>query len=231
MAKLVRVEDLRLRLGLQNLAPLNDRISAAIDSATPHIESALQTSFDLSTDRVEDFYVEFHRDEPLHLDFVRLRLSQGFVSGTPELKLAALYQELSVGDVLDPAIYGVDNSKGVIFLSDEQVGLTVTTIRRLAVNRYYLRVKYTAGLSVTTTEFGDVYDNVPSWLKEVAYLLSSRLYRSFSPDEEHSLDADVSTRALSRKRSGLFPTAAIALLEKHIRFVPQAIDPIVNGYN
>lgn len=227
MAKLVRVEDLRVRLSVQDLPKSNNRLSAAIDSATPHIESLLQTTFDLVNGQVDDFYLDFNRDEPWHLDFARLRLSKGFLTADAvELKLASLFQELSTGDVLDPAIFGVDRNKGVVFVSDEQIGLTVTTTRRLATNRYYMRATYNAGYTVTTTEFGDVYDNVPAWLMEAAYLLAGRLYRSFSPDEETKTDSI----RLTGRLTTIFPPAAIALMEKHVRFIPQAVDPIVNGY-
>ena len=159
---LASVDDIRERLGFDEMTDIMFAATMALDSATPQIEAMLNTSFAPGS-YVETFFVE----KPPYMNRqafrTKFRLNNGFVTLTSvksAYELAAFSEQTPNGsfkDVTGTVI--VDTDRGIV----DDIN-----------NRYtlqYVQIAYTAGFPVDGVN-ADSYDltAIPDWLQQAAKL-------------------------------------------------------------
>lgn len=213
MAKLVSVENLRIRMGLQDTESTNLRLAAAIEAATVHLESLLETSLDYqATD--DTFWID-PREQPWVDHFLYVRLSKGFVDSTvpPVLRLAGTVAEAPTADPLATSNTKFNYKGGLAAILDSD--LVTEVWPRLGVDEVFLRVEYSYGFQTKSDEFGKVYLSTPAWLQEAAYVIATNIYRGASPCGD-SIPKDCVGCA-----------SIVNFITPHLRFFPYARNPVV----
>ena len=160
---LASVNDIRERLGFDDMTDIMFAAQMALDAATPQIEAALNTLFD------QDSYVEtFFVDRPPYRDKqairTKFRLNNGFVSSLTSVKVS--YQ-LASFSAQPPDTSILDVTSKVMIDTDRGIVDDINT----NYCRQYVQISYTAGF-VPDTQNADSYllTTIPDWLQQAAKL-------------------------------------------------------------
>jgi len=182
MAKLAKVEALRVRLSLHDIDDINIQASAALEAATLHLISAIRTEFDRQTKK-DLFWID-PTQEPWRGNFIELYLTQGYVfedvAALPnpivtELRLSETIGQISVADVVPDTALIKDLNKGLVMITDEdETDITLPAFRHS--NKFYVQITYTAGFDVSSDKYGKNYKEVPGWLEEAAIMQASAIF-------------------------------------------------------
>lgn len=171
---LTSVESVRQRKGEQNIDEVIKALANAVNGATIHLNTVLRTDFAYQT------HTETYRVDTTHSsyqdNFVRLYTKQGFIdtSATLEVRVADTLQSVASATPVPSEYVKVVPEKGIIMLEDEG------EVPALEDNPF-VELTYSAGFQTTTTQNGDLANNVPDWLKEAAVLVASNLYEDRDP--------------------------------------------------
>ncbi|MCK5787879.1 MAG: hypothetical protein KAH32_02690 [Chlamydiia bacterium] len=215
MAKLAKVEALRLRLSLHDIDDINDQASAALEAATLHLISALRTEF-VRQEVVDLFWID-PIQEPWVGDFIELYQTQGYVfedagaMPTPivtDVRIAEYIGGLASADILPDTVLLKNLNKGLVMLVGENDGdIRLPTYRHS--NKFYVQVAYTAGFETSTDKYGKNYKLVPDWLEEAAILQATTIFNSGCDGGGKSKTTCCSADVLS-------------LIARYIRYYPYA---------
>lgn len=202
--KLVRSEDLRLRLGLGNVDTLVAAADNAAEEATLHLENDIRTSLQRAT--YEDVYLVHPSDRGM--DRLVLKLSAGFV-----------LTGWQVGTGVTRAVAAVDTTlTSQVSLNQEQ-GLVLLTNEITILDRY-VSVRYTAGFALATgSNPGGLLDvsSAPFWLTKGAELKAISLIAD-SPEFNNKEGTTIDAKAYSKQY--------VKMIEKHIRYAPDSRQPV-----
>ena len=247
MAKLARVERLRRRGGFKSIDDLLSTLGEYLEAATLHIAEELRIeTFDRVTDNADIWYVD-SEEEPFttgggeslrrhghdhftvhhHGDahgFPKLYLRNGFVvddqTNFPVTIERALNHEDFSGTAplqeIEVPQVAINFEKGLLTVTDSD-----TLISKLFIgphiDKEFIRVKYTSGFK--TRKFAEpdcsVFQGVPDWLEEAGILMALKL---FVTTGKCTTEDRVRCEALAARLP--------SFLDKHIRFVPNALKPL-----
>jgi hypothetical protein len=168
---LVEVQEVMRRLTLPEIPQARDEVLEVLESTTVRMLALLETrGFDRGTFQ-DDFMVgESYRGIK---GLFPLRLSRPFISGVPmSIKFAENYRDLSSGAEVDPRDVLVQQERGFVSLTDQPITQG---------KPYYIRVTYEAGFltyeeELETDVTATIYDEVPGWLQDLAYMSAADLY-------------------------------------------------------
>jgi hypothetical protein len=164
--KLITLDQFQVRFGFKDIESINIRLSAAIDAATLHLESVLQTSFDLLSN--SDIFFIDQDILPWSLDgTVKFKLSNGFALSTPTpvITQSVSFTEFATGDVIDTNLFNFKYEKGLFILTST------------GYNKSFYKIDYDSGFSLKSSPYGQVFVGIPDWLTEAAYLFSNHIYQ------------------------------------------------------
>jgi hypothetical protein len=209
---LVEVQEVLRRLSLPDIVQAREEVEEVLQSTTVRMLAMLETrSFALGT-FTDDFMVSpsYRGIDGLF----PLRLSRPFVTDTPVIvRVAKDYKDLSTGDIVDDREIMVQKERGFVSIVDQPVP------NHNRFRSYYVRVQYEAGLTtyLETLESGgdaEIFDEVPDWLQDLAFMSASDLYHR-RPDSDSSSE-------------GGFPLPDYyhALLTQHSRVSSFALKPL-----
>jgi len=213
MPKLVSVEVVRRRGGLQDIDEVNVRLSAALDAATLHLAGMLRTDFVRGT--YQDQYWLDPQEKPYTDDFVRLLLTNGFVDGTQpfELRTAVQLADLALEDPVNSDYIKRHDERGTLLITGTD---TIRPPLRpfFLEGQQFMQIDYTSGFTTVATEYGQLYIGVPTWLVEAATLTGLTL-----------VGASTTCIEIEGKDKKLHINL-LPLVESHIRYFPSALAPL-----
>lgn len=203
--KLVRSEDIRLRLGLGSVDTLVAAAENACEEATLHLERDLRSSLPQAT--YSDLWLVQRWDRSV--DRITLKLSAGFVQ-----------DGIQIGTGYTKADAEVDTSLTATALVMPERGLVILT-DEIAVLDRYISVRYTAGFPTAaapnTQNMLDV-TTAPEWLLKAAELKAVALMAD-SPEFDNKEGRVIDGKAYNRQYS--------VLVEGKVRYAPDARLPTV----
>lgn len=199
MSMLSSVDNVRQRLGFDDITSINTALQSALEGATTEIAQFLRTKFDRVTQT--DIFCPRFTMQRGSIYQVNLALKAGFVS------------DVSIGT--SPTFDGVSDSPTAVSsgaVIDGEKGSVVLGYRSDLTNQF-VSITYTAGFEVDGSK---VYQNVPDWLRIAAenYAISilDRNWPALRGDQGKAWEA-----AMDGVREGLtanvryFPSAERAL--------------------
>jgi len=203
--QIIDVEEVLAKTGQQDITEVSDVLVAAINTTTVYLEGLLLTTFAAGT-AVDRFRLAAH---DIDEEFVKLRLSKGFVTSVPVItKGLSPYEARQAGaDVVDPSRYFYDAEKGIITI-DVELGASLAINPGVAAGDF-LQITYDHGFA---EEPSGQYDRalVPEWLAEAAVRYCLHIMNNTPGLTVEEADA---------KKATIFEE----LIEPHLRFAPQAI--------
>ena len=233
MAKLAKVEDTIIRGGFNsNLANLPTILAAQLEAATTHLETSLRTRFDRNVDFEDRFYVDseeypfktgkvkYGRVGLQQVGFIKLYHSNGWIDTATTFTVTRAF---TLGD-LD--LVGASTIDATFIQTNHAAGLTLITgadpvtgaFIEPRLDKEYVKLTYTSGF--TTVNEGppneDLYQNVPTELKELAMLTAIKLY---------SMSGACAKGDKALCQAMCSPLAG--LMERYIRFYPSALKPLL----
>lgn len=235
---LLSVDEMFERLAYDRTEDLEKGIERALRTATQVLRSDLRMDFDRVTGVRDVFRIDrtnfvqapvgsrtsrffdtqgraFFSDLPLL--HVKLMLGMGLVdpdlTGGVEVFAASLPAHLDDPSFRRDLANFSDGLSHLMFDYEEGV----VAIDGLFLDAMYVGVTYDAGLFVNSD---DVYEGVPEWLRELAFLRATVL-----------IDADPVLRTENQVRLDKDTTAQQirAILGSHIRYRPEAVKPFARG--
>jgi hypothetical protein len=141
--QLIELKYLRDRMLLEDRSEINDVLKSSLAGAIPWLETVLQTSFDKGT--ASDLFSIPTGTEKV-LGFYHLKLTKGFVRGSPAPVVATGYDLSSVSGDLYPSCI-MDAERGFLYVPE-------------ASDLGCIRVSYDYGFQTPS--------EVPTWLRELA---------------------------------------------------------------
>lgn len=176
--KLVSVDQAIDRLGLQTFESpeLLDRLELILEVVSTYVETVLDTNLALAS-YVDEFYLE-RKQSNVSVNFPSFKLKNGFVN-TGTVVVSYGYNRDQLGeDIVSDEYVLKDLEKGVMkidWLFLEKSGAFVYRRVYPGISNFF-RFEYTAGFD--DVDGDGVYDSVPDWLAEVAFLVTSSVYKS-----------------------------------------------------
>lgn len=139
---------------------------------------------------------------------IRLRLSKGFLTGTPTLRYSTSLDELSVSPEVPVGKFSVDLERGLVTILREPPTLANPSYG-------YYQVTYNAGFQVIPDpemSGAELYEDPPKWLKELSMLWAYSLVK------EHYDPEGFSKSLMQRVKD---------TLARKTRVLPQALRPLL----
>jgi hypothetical protein len=205
---LASVQEIRDRLGFDDMTDIMFAAQMALDAATPQIEAMLNTSFTQGS-YVETFYVEKPPYIVKQAFRTKFRLNNGFVALT---SVKSSY-ELAAFSAAPPSTTVKDVTSTVMVDVDRGI---VDDIN----NRYewqYVQIAYSAGFPPDPND-SDSYDltQIPDWLKQAAKLRAMIGMADDASLSEAGIKLDTKTlwaqfNALVSRKMRYAPTAKMPL--------------------
>lgn len=168
---LVEVQEVMRRLALPEIVQARDEVLEVLESTTVRMMALLETRGFARGTFQDDFMVsESYRGIQ---GLFPLRLTRPFVTGSPvSIKIAENYRDLANGTEVDPRDVLVQQERGFVSLTDQPITQG---------KPYYIRVTYEAGFltyeeELETVVTATIYDEVPGWLQDLAYMSAADLY-------------------------------------------------------
>ncbi len=243
--KLAPIKALRERLQARENTKTDAAIDIALLAASSHLESILYTEF--SRKVLRDIWFVNWSEFPQRADRAKFYLTQGFVDTAlaVELKVSSSFDEINAQAVQPTTNFRTGkDEKGVLtvfgseslrppFFSGSQGNTQVSPFQArgsaLLLDFAYVQLEYTAGFlskqDKTSCFSGKVYKGVPEWLEEACLQIGRELYLTDVDVEEAIVDD--ATSALGNKRgTQAIITKAENMVNRHIRFHPDAQKPI-----
>ena len=219
MGSLASLEDIRLRYNLPDESVVNELLNESLIVATMHIESWLQTEFDLEAGVVEQFKLPISRPSTHNKMFPTFRLNNGFVSTVNSVKASGVRSELTASTAITQADYvSTDLIRGFVSVDMLFPDNTFTLSRGMlqpTSGDWFFQIDYDKGFTTTTQlDGGPVFVGVPDWLAEVAMLVGKGVY-----DVGGSCEGD---ELLKGPKGGMIQS----LLMKRQRNAPYTVKPI-----
>jgi len=188
----------RSRLTLPDDQGVNDVIGQALDAATLHIESILQTTV------ARNSYADIFRVDSMtygaYGGLYRLKLSNGFVDPT-----TVVVEVVDLMFVETPAWVQLAASDYLL----SSAGKGFLDLQESAKDQF-VRVTYEAG-------FADDLDVIPSWLQEVAFSHAVKMM---------SLQQVGDEKPAMEKVYAMLEKHKVSILDRHLRMSSRAIPPI-----
>ncbi len=213
---LIKIQDALDRLDFDNTPAIQHVVENSVAHATEEMVGVLRTEFDRGV--VTDlFYNDLSFKEGVAFT-TQLRLNRGFLDlGQPyTIRAAATRLALpksTAKDLRDEP----DGSGDDLTIVDAEKGLVV--IRDIDLSNLYIEVRYTSGFNVDGDE-ALLFDQteVPSWLKEAAFLQTNVLVRH-NPVLASHFEGDNTTAelVLSKDRA----------IQSRIRYHPEYLNPVM----
>lgn len=152
-------------LSIRTTTQSTEAVGVALDSATAVAEAILGTDFTFKT-RFDRFPIDREQyDRLLKERFIRLLLTDGFLFSSRVRAYASTKNILRTSDATEfnTDFYIVEQEEGVITIE----GIPLAGMRSIG-------VRYTCGFEVV----GDLFQNVPAWLKQAAISACLEVVRS-----------------------------------------------------
>jgi hypothetical protein len=207
LARLVKVEDIRIRGNLVDVPDVNETIAQASRMVTQRLANQLRTEFDEVTGKVDliAFGIE-HLIPPD--DRIELGLSRGFVYEAPDPDTDP---DVLVAETIDPVTGELVVVELDDFVIDYEKGRLVWIEPGIFPGR--IQITYKAGFAQEEDPpYTDVYTGIPNWLEEAALTWSLTTY-----------DWLVSEK---REKSSWVDKLEWGMVITHNRYMPAAAKPM-----
>jgi hypothetical protein len=219
MPNLVSLAEMRLRFNLPDEDTVNVLMNQSLLATSLQLETWLATDFDLQAGVVDQFLLPTSGPSVHNKQFPTFRLNNAFVSTVNSVKASGVRSELSNSDPITQADYvSTDLIRGLVSVDMLFPDNTFTIVgSRLSATseNWFFAVDYDSGFTTANQLGGSpVYQAVPEWLKEVAYLVGKGIY---------DIGGSCEGEELLKGPKGAMITA---LLEKRQRNIPYAVNPI-----
>lgn len=144
---IVSTDDLRQRMGLQDISEINDALDSALTAAHTVFQGLLETQFEPRQGLQDVFHLDRDAFPVVKNSLFRLRLKQAFVKvGSVSVKVSNNKFDFTQGETLSSGSdFAIDFTKGVVYVSEEFAGK-------------FAQVTYDAGFDAT--------NKAPFWLVE-----------------------------------------------------------------
>lgn len=215
--KLVPSSAILSALGFEDMPDINEAVDMSLHMATQILARHMDTNFDIEA--VEDvFYVPpYFKAEPDGFTHTVLRLSRGFVAGTPVVQ-GSNYPGFDDYEIVQTMRCESEDGRQKGIMKDYQTSYVSGNRTRLfAAPGPYIKVQYGSGFLTDPLDL-QLYlqAQVPDWLKELAKMQTLML---------------LSQNPLVVQAQVAQPTEALqhtfsAILSKHQRFYPSALIPL-----
>ena len=218
MPSLVTIAEMRTRFNLPDEDTVNSLMDQSLLATTLHVEAWLQTDFDQASNVVEQFLLPKQPSSHDRL-FPSFRLNNGFVTTVNSVKASGVRRELSNADPIDQSLYvSTDTGRGVVsvdMLFPENTYTVINARLTPTSDDWFFQFDYDKGFTTANQIGGSpVYQGVPDWLKEVAFLTGKSVY-----DVGGSCEGEA---VLQGPKGAMIST----LLAKKMRNLPWTIKPI-----
>lgn len=199
------VTEVRKRIGFDDIPDVNAALEAGLQAATVYLSTTLRTGFERKT-RSDLFYIP----EAVQIGAtykVKLKLTDGFLTALPTVVASDRRATLVAGIDLTPDSL-FDLEQGTLTILDQPL------------RGQFVQVEYTCGFEADDTDL-TLYkqDQVPSWLKDAAYLQSLIVVDAASPNVRHDSNALPEVRAMKEQLA--------TMLEQKVRYQPDALLPLL----
>lgn len=216
-------DEIRLSLGADDQTDTMNAIRATLHSAEAYLEARLNSNFTREIGVYDTFFLEESVYSRPGLGRTELRLSHGFVQGTPVVAYTFDPSDFAGATVLETwTSQAAELERGIlkdyqtIYSMNSGLNQSVDYSARLAPGGF-VRVTYTKGFEVDVSETTS-YDlsQVPKWLQEAAKCsaLGSMSGHPVFKDSGIKLDSESIRQNLEY------------ILSTHVRYAPNALLPL-----
>lgn len=180
MASLVSLAEMRARFNIPDEDTVNSLLDQSLVATSLHLEAWLQTDFEVGTNIVEQFLLP-RQPSSYDRQFPSFRLNNGFVTALNSVKASGVRRELANQEAIDQASYiSTDTERGVVavdMLFPENTYTVINARLTATSDEWFFQFDYDKGFSTASQVGGSlVYQSVPDWLKEVAFLTGKAVY-------------------------------------------------------
>ena len=217
--KLASIEDVRHIIRFQENDETDTLISAALLAATSYLQTALRNESFEQGSSYDLFYIEHHQvaSGVYHYNW---RLSRGFIDSLQTFTVKVAENISDFGDSSkEEDITGdclVNYAKGTVSCLDgvsSQSSISGGGVGQIPGK--YVRIDYTAGF---TSEDGECFDGVPTWLRDLACYRAVVQMDMVSPELRHDED--------SKSKSKPLQSLLESMMATRIRYFPGFQDPV-----